>query len=58
MSDIDKRDRGVALYYKGIALVRTGDQEAAKAAFRESWKVARFERAKRRLESMEKKKDQ
>lgn len=55
-TDIDKRDRGVALYYKGVALVRLGKREAAKAAFQESWKVARFERAKRRLDNMQKKK--
>ena len=39
----------MALYYKGVALVRLDQREAAEAAFRESWKVARFERAKRRL---------
>ena len=53
-TDIDKRDRGVALYYKGVALVRLNDKKAAEAAFRESWKVARFERAKRRLDNMKK----
>jgi tetratricopeptide (TPR) repeat protein len=54
-ADIDKRDRGVALYYKGIALVRLDKEAEAEAAFRESWKVAKFDRAKRRLDKMEKK---
>lgn len=51
--DLDKRDRGVALYYKGLAYLRKKDLDAAEKAFRESWKVARFERAKRRLERIE-----
>jgi len=53
-TDLDKRDRGVALYYKGIAYLRKKDVDAAEAAFKESWKVARFERAKKRLDRIEK----
>lgn len=53
-SDLDKRDRGVALYYKGIAFMRKKDLDAAEAAFKESWKVSKFERSKRRLANIEK----
>ncbi len=55
-TDLDKRDRGVALYYKGIAYLRKDDIPNAEAAFKESWKVAKFERAKKRLEKIEEQK--
>lgn len=53
-SDLDKRDRGLAFYYKGIAHQRLKQWELAEAAYRESWKVSRLERSKRRLDSLDK----
>jgi tetratricopeptide (TPR) repeat protein len=52
--DLDRRDRGVALYYRGLAYMRKKDLDAAEAAFKESWMVSWFERSKRRLERIEK----
>ena len=51
-TDLDKRDRGVALYYKGIAYVRKDDIDAAEAAFKESWKVSKLDRSKHRLQKI------
>jgi tetratricopeptide (TPR) repeat protein len=56
-SNLDKRDRGMALYYKGIAHQRLKQWDLAEAAYRESWKVSRLDRSKRRLESLDKVKE-
>lgn len=55
-TDLDKQDRGIALYYKGLALIRKKDTAGAEAAFREAWKVAKLDRAKSRLDKMAEKK--
>lgn len=51
---LDKRDRGMALYYKGVAYQRLKQWDQAEAAYKESWKTSRLERAKRRLENLDK----
>ena len=54
-SGLDKRDIAVAHYYRGIAFARKQDWDAAEAAFKESWKVGKLERSKKRIAWVEKK---
>ena len=50
--DLGAYDRATALYYKGTILQRKQDWAGAQAAYGESWKVGKLDKAKKRLDEL------
>ena len=48
--NLDNETRGYALYQKGLIDYREANWAAAEAAFSESWRLAKLDRAKKRLD--------
>ncbi len=55
-TDLSKYDRASALYYKGTVAQRRDQMAVAQGLYEEAWKLAKLERAKRRLDQIKAKK--
>ncbi len=53
--DLDDESRGYALYQKGLIDYRRKNWSQAESSFKEAWKLAKLDRAKRRLDQVKEK---